>query len=66
MNFTTMAWKIQLDKKNRLVLPLKARASLNITDSILLKLENGKLVLTKANGENGSLSSRNCEEVSNF
>lgn len=62
--FTINKWVIKLDTKNRLVLPLKARKSLNIKDRILLELKDGKkLVITKSNGESGDLISKNCEEV---
>jgi len=70
--FTTNKWIIKLDTKNRLVLPLKARKSLNIKDRILLELkDNGnnngnELVITKSNGESGDLISKNCEEVEHF
>lgn len=40
-------WIIRLDRKNRLVLPLTARKSLGISDSIFVKLDKEKLVITK-------------------
>lgn len=44
---------MRLDKKNRLVIPMEARQRLNITNRVLVKLEEGRLVITKANSEQG-------------
>ena len=42
---------------------MEARQRLGITNRVLLKLENQKLVITKANGEKGRLISKNCQEI---
>ncbi len=39
-------WVIKLDSKNRIVLPLEARRSLGVADSIVLKKEKDKIILT--------------------
>ena len=58
-------WLIRLNSKNRLVLPLNARKYLGISDSVLLKLDKNKLVLTIPDGlknKEGVKISKNCFE----
>ena len=58
-------WICRLDDKFRLVIPMKARESLNISDfdSVMLTLDNERLIIKKARGESGRRISKNHYEV---
>ena len=61
----TTRWICRLDAKRRFVLPCIAREKLGISDYALIELKNGKLVVTRENGERKQARpiSRNIYEV---
>jgi len=54
---------IKLDKKKRLVLPLKIRTELNITDSIAIKKTNKGILIEKPKQPKGLQISKNHYEM---
>lgn len=53
----------RLDKKSRLVLPVKVRETLGIKDRVVLTLKGDELVVTAAGDESGRAISKNVEEL---
>ncbi len=60
---TVFTWRIRLDKKSRLVVPLEVRRSLGISDSVVVVLEKASASLRPSGDGPGIAVSRNCFEV---